>query len=69
MSFFAFSDCANAAVYLDGSTSGCSNGSTNYAPATRSCGSGSDTVYLDLANFNTGIVAGATNYMRAGSYY
>jgi len=59
----------SAAVYLDGSTTGCSNGSTNYNPGTRTCGSGSDKVYLDLASFSANIVAGATNYIRAGSYF
>lgn len=58
-----------AAVYLDASGSGCSNGVTNYDPVSRSCGSGSDTVYTSLATFNDGIVAGATNYIRAGTYY
>lgn len=65
--FIAFP--CHALVYLDGSTIGCSNGSTNYSPATRSCGSGSDTVSLTLSDFNTRIVAGATNYIRSGSYY
>lgn len=60
---------ANAAVYLDGTTTGCTDGSTNYAPATRSCGAGSDTVYTSLASFNTNLVAQTTNYIRAGSYY
>lgn len=60
---------AHASVFLDGSTTGCSNGSTNYNPATRSCGSGSDKVYLDLSNFSSNIAAGQTNYMRAGSYF
>lgn len=69
MGFFAFSARVHAAVYLDGSTTGCSNGSINYSPSTRTCGSGSDTVYLDLTNFNTGIVAGASNYIRPGNYY
>jgi hypothetical protein len=64
-----FATSANSAVYLDGSTSGCSEGSTNYAPATRTCGAGSDTVYLTLANFQTNYVAGATNYIRAGNYF
>lgn len=59
----------SAAVYLDGSTTGCSNGSTNYNPGTRTCGSGSDKVYLDLASFSANIAAGATNYIRAGSYF
>lgn len=58
-----------AAVYLDSSGSGCSNAATNYNPVLRSCGSGSDTVYTSLATFNDGIVAGATNYIRAGTYY
>lgn len=58
-----------ATVFLDGSTTNCSNGSTTYNPSTRSCGSGSDTVYLDLASFSSNIVPGKTNYIRAGSYF
>lgn len=60
---------STASVYLDGSATSCSNGSATYSPATRSCGSGNDKVYLDLGNFNSNIVAGTTNYMRAGNYY
>jgi hypothetical protein len=62
-------DSSYAATYLDGSAIGCINGSVTYSPATRTCGSGSDTVYVDLAGFETGIVAGNTNYMRAGNYW
>lgn len=60
---------SEATVYLDGSTTACTNGNTKYDPATRSCGSGSDTVYLDLASFQGGIVAATTNYIRAGNYF
>jgi len=67
--FFVFSEKVDAAVYLDGSTTGCNNGSTNYNPSTRSCGGGADTVYTSLSSFNTGIIAGSTNYIRTGSYY
>jgi hypothetical protein len=63
------SQICNAAVYLDGSASGCSDGTTTYNPTTQSCGGGSDTVYTSLSSFNTNIVAGATNYIRAGNYY
>ncbi|NTW27284.1 MAG: hypothetical protein HGA36_03100 [Candidatus Moranbacteria bacterium] len=69
MVFLMLPSFASAAVFLDGSTIGCNNGSTNYAPITRSCGSGNDTVYLDLANFNTGIVPSVTNYVRSGNYF
>lgn len=40
----------------------------DYNPATRSCGGGSDTSYDTLAEFNANMVAGTTNYIRAGSY-
>jgi hypothetical protein len=63
------SHIASASVYLDGSATSCTNGATTYNPVTRSCGSGSDKVYLDLANFSSNIAAGATNYIRAGSYF
>ena len=62
-------ELANALTYLDGSATGCVNGSTTYNPATRSCGGGTDKVYLDVGTFGTNIVASATNYMRAGSYF
>lgn len=60
---------SSAAVYLDGSSSGCSNGSANYNPSSRTCGSGSDKVYTDLSTYAANITAGAVNYIRAGNYY
>lgn len=60
---------AKAAVFLDGASSGCANGRATYNPSTRTCGSGLDTVYMDLTAFSSGIVAGQTNYIRSGSYF
>ena len=59
----------SGATYLDGSASGCTDGSRTYSPATRSCGSGSDTAYLTLATFATNLTPSATNYIRAGNYF
>jgi len=58
-----------AEVYLDGSTANCNNGNSTYDPSSRSCGSGNDTVYIDLAGFSANIVPGKTNYLREGSYF
>jgi hypothetical protein len=44
--------------FVDGNTSGCSNGSTNYNPETRTCGSGSYTVYTTPTNALSAITAG-----------
>ncbi len=59
----------SGATYLDGSTTGCTDGSRSYSPSTRSCGSGSDTVYLTLASFVTNLTPSATNYIREGKYF
>jgi hypothetical protein len=66
---YSWTGVTDGAVYLDGSATGCTSGATNYDPYTRTCGSGFNTVSLTLADFNTRMVAGATNYIRAGSYY
>lgn len=66
---FGLAGRSEAAVYLDGSTSGCIDGSNNYDPASRSCSGGSDKVYISLESFNSGIMASATNYIRAGNYW
>jgi len=58
-----------ADLYLDGSTSGCSNGSTTYDPATRACGNGSDKVYLDVYTASNNLGSGDHLYIRSGAYY
>lgn len=58
ISFFLFSP-AYADIFLDNDTAGCVSGATNYAPSTRSCGSGSDTVYTTPSNANSGVAAGS----------
>lgn len=60
---------AHASIYLDGTTTGCTDGNTDYSPLDRSCGSGSDTVYDNLSSFSSNIAAEATNFIRAGSYF
>jgi Right handed beta helix region len=64
-----FSSSAFATVFLDGSTTNCNDGSTNYNPASRSCGSGSDKVYKNLDTFSQNITTGTANYIRSGSYF
>lgn len=46
----------------------CSNGSTNYDPATRTCGSGTATVYSTLENMNSGATTGDTILVRGDTY-
>lgn len=61
---------AQADIYLE-NTIGCptcTDGNTTYNPATRSCGSGSETVYTSLASFNNNIQSGRNNYIRSGTY-
>lgn len=59
-----------ADLYLDNGTSGgCTNGSTDYDPSGRSCGgAGTDTVYVDLRTASNNLGSGDTLYIRAGSY-
>ncbi len=55
--------------FVDNGASGCSNGSAAYNPATRSCGSGSYTVYTTIANARSAVTAGnKTILVRAGTY-
>ena len=58
-----------ADLYLDNGASGCSNGSTNYDVSTRVCGSGSETVYVDLRTCSNNLGSADHLYIRAGSYY
>jgi hypothetical protein len=69
-----FCGTAHGAIYIDNNTSGCSNGATNYSPSTRSCGSGSDTVYTTWANAVSGVSAGSEGSptvinIRSGTEY
>lgn len=47
---------------------GCSNGSTNYNPATNTCGAGSDLVYTSHANVTAAMLSCDVAIYRAGSY-
>lgn len=65
-----------AAIFVDNATQGgCSNGSTNYKPADRTCGSGgTDTVYTSLNNAHSAISAGSSGSptvvnVRYSTYY
>ncbi len=66
---------AHAAIFVDNVSNGCSSPSDNdYNPATRSCGSGSDTVYTSLRNANSGAPEGSSSSLtvinvRSGNYY
>ena len=72
---FAVAQSASAAdVYLDISATGCTGGgnvNTNYNPATKSCGNGSDKVYAGNYPFEAGrsLNDGDTLYIRAGEYW
>lgn len=54
--------------YLDADGGGCSNGDTDYAVSTKSCGAGSSTVYTTLENADGNIGAGNTLRITAGTY-
>lgn len=58
-----------ATYFVDNEASGCSNGSTNYSPTTRSCGSGSRTVYTTIKNAILAVSSGnKTILIRSGTY-
>lgn len=59
----------HAAVFLDNNATSCTDGATDYSPSSRVCGTGSDTVYTTLQGFESGLVAGEINYVRAGDYF
>jgi hypothetical protein len=66
--------CNAATVYLDIAATGCNMGgnpSTNYDPATRTCGSGSAMVYAGNYPFeaSTSLSSGDHLYIRGGTYY
>lgn len=55
--------------YVDGSAAGCANGSTNYNPASRSCGGGgSATVYTTIHSGLSNMGASNILVVRAGTY-
>jgi len=61
---------ADAQIYLDNQSScpTCTDGATTYDPATRSTGSGSDTVYTSLGSLSSNIQAGQEHLLRSGTY-
>ena len=66
--FCIYPNFAFCLTYLDGSAIACSDGNATYSPTTRTCGLGSDRVYLSIGLFSSNIVASQINYMRAGTY-
>jgi len=75
LGLFSLAKASQAAtVYLDISATGCTGGgaaNTNYNPATRSCGSGTDKVYAGNYPWEASrsLQNGDTLYIRAGQYY
>ncbi len=64
--FLLFAASASAkTAYVDSSISA---DCENYAPATRSCGSGGDTAYSDLSTGLAALGPGDTLHLRAGNY-
>ncbi len=64
---FAFASAAPAAtLYVDGQISSAS--CTNYSPASRACGAGSDRAYRTIAGAAAVAAAGDTVYLRTGTF-